>query len=97
VGRGHGGDLDHLREGERAFLHAGAAGGGRDDQWQALAGGPLDGERQPLSRRGANRQAEESELARCHRHPVPAQPAFAGDHRLVESGGRPRALARPAA
>jgi hypothetical protein len=90
VGGDRGGDLDHLQESERAFLHAGAAGGRRDDQWQAFAGGPLDGERQPLARRAANRPAEEAELARCRRHPVPAQPAFAGDHQLVESGGRPR-------
>jgi hypothetical protein len=42
------GDLHHLQERDGAFLHAGAAGGGRGNYRQALGGGPFDSSRWPL-------------------------------------------------
>lgn len=68
------GDRHHLHERDGAFLHAGAAGGGQADYRQAFGGGPFDGPRQPLRGRYADRPAEETELARRHRHP-PSSPS----------------------
>ena len=77
------GDLHHLHERNGAFLHAGTAGGGQADHWQAFGGGPFDGSRHPLCGRDADRPAEETEFARRHRHPPAAELPFPGDHRFI--------------
>ena len=77
------GDLHHLHERNGAFLHAGTAGGGQADHWQAFGGGPFDGSRHPLCGRDADRPAEETGFARRYRHPPAAELPFPGDHRFI--------------
>ena len=88
--RGHrGGDLDHLQEGDRALLHAGAAGGGQGDEGQSPGRGPFGGRGQALPGGHPDRPAQETELAGGHGHPVTADPALAGDHRFIQAGPFP--------
>ena len=81
-----GGDADHLQEGDRALLHAGAAGDRRGQQRQPLVGGPLDGGDQPLGRGDPDRPGEEAELPGDDGDAAAAQLALAGDDRLVLPG-----------
>ena len=67
------GDLDHLDEGRRALLHAGAAGGGGGQQRQALGRGPAHRGDDPGCGGPADRAREEAELVDDDRHRAAAR------------------------
>ncbi|MCU1445361.1 MAG: hypothetical protein JWP54_1019 [Cryobacterium sp.] len=82
--RGHcGRDGHHGDERGGALLHPGAAGGRPGQQGNAFPSGAFDGGDEPVGRVDADRAAEEGEIADDQGHPVAADPALAGDDRLV--------------
>lgn len=80
------GDLDHLHERERAFLHSGAARGRRREQGESFRGGPFDRGDDPFGCRDTDRSGEEGELAGDQRDPASVDGADSGEYRLVDPG-----------
>ena len=86
VGPDRPGDLDHLDEGRRPLLHAGAARRRGRQEGQALGGRAAYGGGDAARRVPPDRAGEEAELVGHHRHRPAADQAAAGDDGLVRAG-----------
>src|SRR5262249_945923 len=80
-------DLGHLHQAHRAFLHAGTAGCGDDQQRLMLRDRTLDGARDHFADYRTHAAADESRFHGADLHRAPVQPAFGRDHGIAQIGG----------
>ena len=76
----------HLHEAEDAFVHAGAAGGGEDDDGFAFGGGGFDGAGDFFADDGAHAGAEEAEVHDGDEDGDAFDGGAAGDDGFLEAG-----------
>ena len=85
------GDLHHLNERDRPFLHPSATGRRCGQERKSLCGGSFDRPNETLGGGYADRTRQEAEFTGDQRDAPTGDAALAGQHRLIQSRLRPGA------